>query len=309
MRTSSILACLVLLASWLAAQVPARGQGPAPVCTTPVTGPSCTSPVGGDGCNTRCGRPDCPVCCQPPCEGVPRRGQPRRGQPREAAGPVGNYVAPPPTGTVEGAQRGVEVGSLAITFPELTIGLPKLRLTGCSLFQRGGRMQLDSAAAPFVENPLAALQTQPRGAEEEEETTSRGAEEKEKTTPREAKQPCAQQPWPQHPCAQPVPPRSATEQETSDRLDRLEQCIQQQNEAILRCLEQLKQARQSTAPISEPVLRPKGEPLPAPGSKSVGKLYPTWPAQPPAPIRPAQYLEPIPVPHDIVRLPPITAEN
>jgi hypothetical protein len=236
---------------------------------------------------------------------VPRKGEPRRGQPRDAVGPpTGNYVAPPPSGTVEGPQRGVELGGLAITFPELTIGLPKLRFTGCSHFQRGGRMQLDSGVAPYVENPYAAYQAAvaQRSAEETEEddTTRRSAEETDDdpTTKRTARPRCDQ------------PARTATEQETCERLDRLEECIRQQNEAILRCIQQIKQSPGGTLQPAVPM--PPAEEVPAP--QKMGKLYPHWPnpqdaGQAPALIRPAGYLQPIPAAPLTERLPPITEES
>jgi hypothetical protein len=294
MRTSSFAAWLVGLACLLVASGLALGQGTfdprqAPACTTPAGVPSCTSPVGGGG-GRSCGRPNCPHCCQPPCcpprPGVPRDAE--RDQPRDAVGPPpGNYVAPPPTGTVEGPQRGVELGGLSITFPELTLGLPKLRFTHCSAFQRNGRMHLEGGVAPFVENPYAAYQMamQQRAAEETEEgdETPRDAEENGKTTPRDATQHCTQ------------PTRTATDQANCDRLDRLEECIRQQNEAILRCIQQIKSQQ---SPVTPPMPMPPPEEVPAPMPhqqvpQKVGKLYPHWSAPPPALIRPAEYLEPV----------------
>lgn len=304
-----------MLVSLLACGHVARGQGqtvyeprPIPACTTPANMPSCTSPVPGGGYQPCC-RPDCPHCqppsCQPPCDSVPRKGQPRRGQPRDAVGPpTGNYVAPPPSGTVEGPQRGVELGGMAITFPELTIGLPKLRFTHCSQFVRNGRMHLDSGVAPYVENPYAAYQaavTQ-RSAEEEDDTTRRNAEENEEdqTTKRTARPPCAE------------PARTATDQATCDRLDRLEECIRQQNEAILRCIQQIKQSPGGAISPAPPIPMPPAEEVPSPAPQKMGKLYPHWPnPHDPAPalIRPAGYLQPIPAAPLTERLPPITEES
>jgi hypothetical protein len=186
---------------------------------------------------------------------------------------------------VEGAQRGVELGGVSITFPELTIGLPKLRFTGCSAFQRNGRMQLDGGVAPFVENPYAAYQMamQQRAAEEieEDDTTPRDAEENGKKTPRDATQQCTQ------------PTRTATEQANCDRLNRLEECIRQQNETILHCIQQIK-AQQ--APPPQPM--PPAEQLPAPKPhqlplQKMGNIYPYGPAPQSVYISPADYLQPI----------------
>ncbi len=193
---------------------------------------------------------------------------------------------------------------MAITFPELTIGLPKLRFTHCSQFVRNGRMHLDSGVAPYVENPYAAYQaavTQ-RSAEEEDDTTRRNAEENEEdqTTKRTARPPCAE------------PARTATDQATCDRLDRLEECIRQQNEAILRCIQQIKQSPGGAISPAPPIPMPPAEEVPSPAPQKMGKLYPHWPnPHDPAPalIRPAGYLQPIPAAPLTERLPPITEES
>lgn len=85
---------------------------------------------------------------------TPRKGPPDKDQPR--SGPPGAYAAPPPTGVVEGPSQGIEFGGISLTFPELTIGIPRLRLHGVKQFRRDSSMHLDSARAPYVATPYAA---------------------------------------------------------------------------------------------------------------------------------------------------------
>lgn len=115
------------------------------------------------------GQPSCgapPACCQPlgpsceappPCAPeAPRAPQPPSQAPLYAA-PQGVFVQPPASGTVRGPvqQRGIEGASL--TFPELTLRLPSLRLPAFSHSRSSARMEIDSGMAPYVESAAAPM--------------------------------------------------------------------------------------------------------------------------------------------------------
>ncbi len=70
-------------------------------------------------------------------------------------------MQPPASGTVRGPveQSGVEGGS--ITFPELSLRMPSLRLPGFSKTRQNARMETDQQMAPFVESPAAPAAAMP----------------------------------------------------------------------------------------------------------------------------------------------------
>jgi hypothetical protein len=290
MRVPTALALLGLGAGFSVAGY-AASPPYGPQCTT--AAPNCTQPIGN---GPQCDRP-CQPPCQPPCppSGPPRRAIPREGfeQPRDAVGPTGNYVAPPASGTIEGPQRGYEVGTMAITFPELTISLPRIRFGGCSHFLRNSRMHLDSAVAPYVENPYAAYQAgltqQPavdRGAEEDE----RDAEPR-KAVPREA-----------------TGPECTDSADLHNRLDRLERSLEQQLDAMNRCMRDLKQIQQQS-PHQAPQKSPYQSPYQAPQqSPIVEPLVPPQPSPAAYQVGPAAYLQPVPMAPTLRRLPPVSEE-
>lgn len=126
----------------------------------------CDARTGAHACTDRCGvcprhnccsqQCGCDVPCKKPCPpDTPRSGPPEEeDQPR--SGPPGTFAAPPPTGVIESPSRGIELGGVSLTFPELTIGIPRLRFHGISHFHRDANMRLDSARAPYVAAPYGA---------------------------------------------------------------------------------------------------------------------------------------------------------
>lgn len=75
--------------------------------------------------------------------------------------PVGIFVQPPASGTVFGPQNVTEVEGLGLTFPEITLRMPRLRLPSIQRSRRNARMELDRATAPFMQQaaPSAAAPT------------------------------------------------------------------------------------------------------------------------------------------------------
>ncbi len=79
------------------------------------------------------------------------RSTPLQGSAPPPGGPPTAFVAPPPTGTVEGPSTGWDLGGVSLTFPELTLKLPRLRFQGASRLRQHSRMHLDSAIAPMAQ--------------------------------------------------------------------------------------------------------------------------------------------------------------
>jgi hypothetical protein len=73
------------------------------------------------------------------------------------APPSGYYAAPPQSGVLQGPSRAVEIEGAALRFPALELKLPSLRLPCCSKIQSNARMLIESAQAPYVQQPPVAL--------------------------------------------------------------------------------------------------------------------------------------------------------
>jgi hypothetical protein len=229
---------------------------------------------------------------------------------------------------IEGPRTGVELGGMSITLPEMTLGLPKIRIHHhMRLFQQG-QMRLAEATAPYVENPYYAYQAsmlQAAGAQAA--SPSRGAEQTDEEVSREAEQQAPRD-------AEELPtPRTAEERSCltsrdaalDQRLDRLERCLELQCKALNQCIQHMNQTH--GAPYQAPPMQapppPKVQmkPLP-PSAPQAGRKAMPSPPQPPAdefgrlrpsrmstPIREidqASYKQLLPTPPpDLQRLPPI----
>ena len=158
--------------------VPAAHSGASTVgCTDPCGicpyhgGPYDRCGCGRHGGNARGGcETNCPSPCRTPSQTDTPRGGGEEETPRGGSSvSPGMYVAPTQSGIYEGGRRGLELGGVSVTLPEITLGMPRLRFDGISRSLRGPQMRLDSAVAPYVANPyyaqaLAAQQAvQPRG--------------------------------------------------------------------------------------------------------------------------------------------------
>jgi hypothetical protein len=223
-------------------------------------------------------QPPCQPPCQqhfPPCEpDQPRDAVPD--QPRDAVPGIapGVFAAPPQSGIVEGPSQGFELGNVAITLPELTLGLPRLRWEGVKRLSRDARLITDRSAAPYVANPYyAAAMAQwhsqvsaTRDAARIDQFRPRDAEQdKDAETTRDAVP---------KPCEGPVD-RGATPAEIEQRLQCLESALQQQMEALQQCIEELRSQRsRMVCPPRAPVLVPTPAPCDPRKGAQVDQLGP-----------------------------------
>ncbi|WP_254513649.1 hypothetical protein [Anatilimnocola floriformis] len=77
----------------------------------------------------------------------------------------GVFVQPPATGTVQGPIEQTTVEGAELSFPELRLRMPSLRMPTVSRSRQNARMVLDQAHAPFVESPpVAAMPAAPAAA-------------------------------------------------------------------------------------------------------------------------------------------------
>jgi hypothetical protein len=154
MRATIAIALCLLAAEFSAAELSATEQfSPPPSCAAyPPAAPNCA-------CGNPYGCPNCNPNCRPPCSppGPPKEGPPKEGPPELPNQPVetGVYLAPPRSGVTRGpvTYRGVEGAS--ITFPELKLKFPSIRLPSCFHDHSGARMTIDSAVAPWESHGYA----------------------------------------------------------------------------------------------------------------------------------------------------------
>lgn len=164
-----------------------------------------------------------------------------------------------------GPERGVDLGGLSLIFPECKISLPRLRFTRFSHFLREGHMELDSARAPYVENPYLAQAALLQRQAQEQQQTPREAE----PTPRDADQNPQQAPREAQPNPQQAPPSKYAppyqhagqgqgfDRGSEERLDRIERALEMQMQAMNECMKQLQHMRQMQS-------QAQYEPLPVP---------------------------------------------
>jgi hypothetical protein len=193
-------------------------------------------------CQQQCG---CDAPCRPPV--VPREAAPPEEQPEIPGVPRQAFAVPQAGGEVEAPSRSVEWGGLTLTFPELSIGLPRLRFHGLTQTHRAASLRTDSMRAPLVDNPYyqqallaraaAAPDTQTRESQRDEEL------EPPKPTTRSAEQ-----------CSQSAVSRGGSA-ELLERLRRLESEIRQLQQC-LGDLESVPGERQAPTPPAEIGLRP-----------------------------------------------------
>lgn len=263
-------------------------------CTAPGWAPpSCTTPAAAPQRNVPqrpCPEPCETICCQPCGPSRPRGAN--RGAEQTPSAARGAYVAPPPSGIVQGPRGGTDLGTMSITFPELTIGLPRLRLHGRSQFQRQGHMELDSSRAAFVEYPVVAQQTV-----EQPPTRARNASPPDQDTPPDNTPRGGKRTGEPHSCTSQAP-----EDGMDARIKRLERCVALQCEALDKCMEQLKAngERGHGVPPDQnngppPIPHPdRAEELPTPiRRQSMRMLPPTDPPIPVPEVDRATYLRPV----------------
>jgi hypothetical protein len=223
--------------------------------------PGCTQAV---GCQNSC---PCPTCNNPcrPTQGAP----PPVGAPPPTQSPLGFFQSPPPTGAVVGPSEASGVQGAEITFPELRLRLPSIKLPSHFRSRTNAHMVTEAGVAPYVQPQGVALgvsvhPTLPQGAP----PPSQGAP-----------PPGAGAPPP--PCDRPVPCQgapSACDTRVSARLYELEQEKRELEWRLLNLRQALNQVTAAPPGNRQDLLRQM--PPPAPGN---------YPAAPYAePIRPPQ---------------------
>lgn len=190
----------------------------------------------------QCNREQCGCRAEPNCNppGRPRGGEGGEPTPRGAEGPgvsPGVYVAPPQTGETVSPTRGLELGGMSLTLPEMTFNMPKLKFRGITRFVRNGHMRLDSGNAPWVANPMAAMGTQ-AGLVGQPGATGRGGDPND-STPRDAPNPPAPVPRDGHPTPNTCPPAPSCKAQADARMDKLERCVEEQCKVLQVCINRL----------------------------------------------------------------------
>lgn len=154
MRTTQLTIIVLLVPALLAAALPAGANGKRivepscevipPNCAAPQ--PNCAKPA------PNCAQPEsnCPPKnpCPPPSEAPP--------QAMLAPQPMGAFVQPPATGEVRGPVYSTEVQGATITFPELRLRMPSIRMPSLAKYRSDSRMEMAPANAPYVQQPVAA---------------------------------------------------------------------------------------------------------------------------------------------------------
>jgi hypothetical protein len=120
---------------------------PCPTCEA-VPQPSCEAP------RPTCAAPEpnCKPPCKPPCQPPPQQ---------MLMQPQGVFVQPPPSGTVQGPVEQTNIEGASITFPELNLRMPSLRMPTVSRSRQNPRMITDQQIAPFQEFPQAPVMAGP----------------------------------------------------------------------------------------------------------------------------------------------------
>ena len=116
-----------------------------PTCAAP---PSCEARPTCEGAEPNC---DCKPPCKPPCNQPPPQQMPMYYQ------PPGVFVQPPASGTVQGPVESTTVQGAELSFPEMRLRMPSLKMPSISKTRQNARMLLDQAVAPFQESPAMPL--------------------------------------------------------------------------------------------------------------------------------------------------------
>jgi hypothetical protein len=179
---------------------------------------------------------------------------------------------------------------MSITFPEFTLGMPRIRLQQRMRFTQPGQMRLQEATAPYVANPNMAYPTgmvmqqqglmmQPpmvgggavasRGASSVGNTENARQDQGDPKSDQEKKEAAPQQP---HSAADPS-------SDLESRIDRLERCLERQCQTIEACVETLRSQR-PCPPQPMPSQPPSCTTRPT-GYAPQGEIYPQQEVPPP----------------------------
>lgn len=206
----------------------------------------------------------------------------------------------------------MELGGVSLTFPELTIGLPRLRFQRASHFMRNGHMELDAAQAPFVAYPQMAVTQNIPAAPGAPGAPNTPAQPPASPTPKDSPKEPVQAPIP---ADAPVPPdpgqdctsgAAAFDAHFNQRMSSLEQQVQLQNQMLQRCLQRLERQVSVEPPVPEEI-SPQRLPTPAPANARVPnvRMLPL-PRDERSAVDRAAFLAPVETfPSTVQRLPPV----
>lgn len=247
-------------------------------------------------CPKECG---CDYPCKTPCDNDQPRG---REEDELRGGPPGGFFTPPPTGVVQGATRGVELPGVSVTFPELTVSMPKIRLRGMSRTRQDARMHMEGGVAPFVPGgpsfgavPLMGAPGAPdqgRGKRDEDESPRSKKEDEE---PRSKDCNCSKPSSPVQKRGSPVQKHQlGATTDMHDRLGELKSQIEQQTELLRQSMAELAEIERSTRdldsnrrmPVTAHVPGDPPQPIPDPGDSAKRiRLLPQIEEEPLAPAK------------------------